>query len=395
MKDGNPPFPKPELGEPYLLTPGPLTTSIEVKRAMLRDWGSWDEDFRALTADLRRRLLALLGDGADAYECIPMQGSGTFGVEAMLGTFLPRDGKILVLSNGAYGARAAETVRYLGRELTVIDKGDYLPPRGEEVSAAIATDPAITHVLAIHCETSSGILNPLAEIAAATATAGRKLLIDSMSAFGAIDLQPDRIPFEAMVSSANKCIEGVPGFGFVLARRDALEASRGNAHSLSLDLHAQWAAMEKTGQWRYTPPTHVVAAFIEALRIHQAEGGVAARGARYAANRDILVAGMRDIGFETLLDDRWLSPIIVTFFSPADPAFDFARFYELMKRQGYIIYPGKLTVADSFRIGCIGRMDGAVMEGVIAAAAAALAELGVGNAAPPEDALAERRKLSG
>lgn len=395
MKDGNPPFPKPELGEPYLLTPGPLTTSIEVKRAMLRDWGSWDEDFRALTADLRRRLLALLGDGADAYECIPMQGSGTFGVEAMLGSFLPRDGKILVLSNGAYGARAAETVRYLGRELTVIDKGDYLPPRGEEVSAAIAADPAITHVLAIHCETSSGILNPLAEIAAATAAAGRKLLIDSMSAFGAIDLQPDRIPFEAMVSSANKCIEGVPGFGFVLARRDALEASRGNAHSLSLDLHAQWAAMEKTGQWRYTPPTHVVAAFIEALRIHQAEGGVAARGARYAANRDILVAGMRDIGFETLLDDRWLSPIIVTFFSPADPAFDFARFYELMKRQGYIIYPGKLTVADSFRIGCIGRMDGAVMEGVIAAAAAALAEMGVDNAAPPEDALAERRKLSG
>ena len=395
MKDGNPPFPKPELGEPYLLTPGPLTTSIEVKRAMLRDWGSWDEDFRALTADLRRRLLALLGDGADAYECIPMQGSGTFGVEAMLGTFLPRDGKILVLSNGAYGARAAETVRYLGRELTVIDKGDYLPPRGEEVSAAIATDPAITHVLAIHCETSSGILNPLAEIAAATAAAGRKLLIDSMSAFGAIALQPSEIPFEAMVSSANKCIEGVPGFGFVLARRDVLEASRGNAHSLSLDLHAQWAAMEKTGQWRYTPPTHVVAAFIEALRIHQAEGGVAARGARYAANRDILVAGMQDIGFETLLDDRWLSPIIVTFFSPADPAFDFARFYELMKRQGYIIYPGKLTVADSFRIGCIGRMDGAVMEGVIAAAAAALAELGVGNAAPPEDALAERRKLSG
>jgi 2-aminoethylphosphonate-pyruvate transaminase len=395
MKDGNPPFPKPELGEPYLLTPGPLTTSIEVKRAMLRDWGSWDEDFRSLTADLRRRLLALLGDGADAYECIPMQGSGTFGVEAMLGTFLPRDGKILVLSNGAYGARAAETVRYLGRELTVIDKGDYLPPRGEEVSAAIAADPAITHVLAIHCETSSGILNPLAEIAAATAATGRKLLIDSMSAFGAIALQPSEIPFEAMVSSANKCIEGVPGFGFVLARRDALEASKGNAHSLSLDLHAQWAAMEKTGQWRYTPPTHVVAAFIEALRIHQAEGGVAARGARYAANRDILVAGMRDIGFETLLDDRWLSPIIVTFFSPADPAFDFARFYELMKRQGYIIYPGKLTVADSFRIGCIGRMDGAVMEGVIAAAAAALAELGIDNAAPPEDALAERRKLSG
>ena len=394
MKDGNPPFPEPELGEPYLLTPGPLTTAIEVKRAMLRDWGSWDEDFRALTADLRQRLLALLGTQADAFECIPMQGSGTFGVEAMLGTLLPRDGKVLVLSNGAYGARAAETVRYLRRQVSVIDKGDYLPPRGAEVTAAIKADPAITYVMAIHCETSSGILNPLSEIADATAAAGRKLLIDSMSAFGAIDLRPDEIPFEAMVSSANKCIEGVPGFSFVMARRDALEASKGNAHSLSLDLHAQWTAMETTGQWRYTPPTHVVAAFIEALKMHEAEGGVAARGARYTQNRDVLVAGMRGIGFETLLDERWLSPIIVTFFSPVDPAFDFARFYELMKRQGYIIYPGKLTRVDSFRIGCIGRMDATVMEGVTAAAASALAEMGVDNAAPPEDALAERRKLS-
>ena len=394
MKDGNPPFPAPELGEPYLLTPGPLTTAIEVKRAMLRDWGSWDDDFRALTADLRQRLLALLGNQASDFECVPMQGSGTFGVEAMLGTFLPRDGKVLVLSNGAYGARAAETVRYLGRQVTVIDKGDYLPPRGPEVTAAINDDPAITHVMAIHCETSSGILNPIAEIADATAAAGRKLLIDSMSAFGAIDLRPDEIPFEAMVSSANKCIEGVPGFSFVLARRDALQASKGNAHSLSLDLHAQWTAMEKTGQWRYTPPTHVVAAFIEALKMHEAEGGVAARGARYAQNRDILVTGMRRVGFETLLDERWLSPIIVTFFSPADPAFDFGRFYELMKRQGYIIYPGKLTLVDSFRIGCIGRMDAAVMEGVVAAAGNALAEMGVNSAAPPEDALAERQKLS-
>jgi 2-aminoethylphosphonate-pyruvate transaminase len=394
MKDGNPPFPAPELGEPYLLTPGPLTTAIEIKRAMLRDWGSWDDDFRALTADLRQRLLALLGNQASDFECVPMQGSGTFGVEAMLGTFLPRDGKVLVLSNGAYGARAAETVRYLGRQVSVIDKGDYLPPRGPEVTAAINGDPAITHVMAIHCETSSGILNPLAEIADATAAAGRKLLIDSMSAFGAIDLRPDEIPFEAMVSSANKCIEGVPGFSFILARRDALQASKGNAHSLSLDLHAQWIAMEKTGQWRYTPPTHVVAAFIEALKMHEAEGGVAARGARYAQNRDILVTGMRQIGFETLLDERWLSPIIVTFFNPADPAFDFGRFYELMKQQGYIIYPGKLTLVDSFRIGCIGRMDAAVMEGVVAAAGNALAEMGVNSAAPPEDALAERQKLS-
>ena len=386
---------KPELGEPYLLTPGPLTTSIEVKRAMLRDWGSWDEDFQGLTADLCRRLLALLGPGADAFECVPMQGSGTFGVEAMLGTFLPRDGKVLVLANGAYGLRAAETARYLRRQFSVIDKGDYLPPRGEDVSAAIAADSAITHVMAIHCETSSGILNPLAEIAAATKAAGRKLLIDSMSAFGAIDLRPDEIPFEALVSSANKCIEGVPGFSFILARRDALEATKGNAHSLSLDLHAQWSVMQKSGQWRYTPPTHVVAASIEALKLHEAEGGVTARRQRYTNNRDVLVAGMREIGFETLLDDSWLSPIIVTFFSPADPKFDFGQFYQLMKRQGYIIYPGKLTVVDSFRIGCIGNMDAAVMKGVIAAAGTALVEMGVGDAAPPSAALAERQKMSG
>ena len=387
-------FPPPALGEPYLLTPGPLTTAYEVKEAMLRDWGSWDADFRALTATLRARLLHLLGEGSDRYECVPVQGSGTFAVEAMLGTFVPKDGKILVLANGAYGLRAAETMRYLGREFHLLNKGDYLPPRGPEVASILENDPEISHVLVIHCETSSGILNPLEEIAAATQAAGRRLLIDSMSAFGAVPVNPGSINFEAMVSSANKCIEGVPGFGFVFCRRDALVSAEGNCHSLSLDIHAQWAAMEKTGQWRFTPPTHVVAAFLEALRLHEEEGGVAGRGARYRRNRDVLVAGMRDLGFETLLDEEWLSPIIVTFFCPADTAFEFARFYELMKAAGYIIYPGKLTVVDSFRIGCIGRMDEAVMRGVVNAARDALAEMGVRSAAPPADAIEERNKLS-
>ena len=395
MKDGHQSFEKPELGEPYLLTPGPLTTAIEVKRAMLRDWGSWDEDFRNLTAQLRRELLETLGPGGEEFDCVPVQGSGTFGVEAMLGSFVPPDGRVLVLANGAYGQRAGEILRYLGRECHVLDKGDYLPPRGEEVAAILADDPSISHVVAIHCETSSGILNPLEEIAAATAAAGRKLLIDSMSAFGAVALSPADIPFEAMVSSANKCIEGVPGFSFVFARPETLNAAKGNAHSLSLDLYGQWAAMESSGQWRYTPPTHVVAAFIEALRLHREEGGVAARGARYGANRDALVSGMRDLGFETLLDERWLSPIIVTFFCPEDPAFEFSRFYELMKAAGYIIYPGKLTVVDSFRIGCIGRMDDQVMRDVVAAVQDALRQMGVSSAAPPKLALEEREKLAG
>ncbi|MCT8329735.1 2-aminoethylphosphonate--pyruvate transaminase [Albidovulum sediminis] len=388
------PFPAPRLGEPYLLTPGPLTTAFSTKEAMLKDWGSWDADFRAMTKSICDQLVALAGDTRGEFVCVPMQGSGSFSVEAMLGTFVARDGKVLVLANGAYGLRAAETMRYLGRAHTLIDKGDYMPPRGDEVGAALDADPGITHVIAIHCETSSGILNPVAEISEAVYARGRKLLIDSMSAFGAIDLDVNRIRYEAMVSSANKCIEGVPGFGFVVARRSELEAAKGNSHSLALDLHAQWAYMEKTGQWRYTPPTHVVAAFLEALRLHAEEGGVAARGARYVRNRDVMVEGMRAIGFETLLKDRWLSPIIVTFFCPADPNFVFARFYELMKAKGFIIYPGKLTVVDSFRIGCIGRMDEHVMRKVVQAAKEALAEMGVASAAPPEAAIAERAKLA-
>ncbi len=387
-------FGPPVMGEPYLLTPGPLTTAYSVKQAMLKDWGSWDGDFRAMTAELRRRLVGLLNDSSGAFDCVPIQGSGTFVVEAMLGSFLPRGSRTLVLANGAYGQRIAQTLRYLGRDHSVIDKGDYMPPRGEEVTAAIANDPAITHVVVVHCETSSGILNPIKEISDAVKASGRKLLIDSMSAFGALALDAGEIEFEALVSSANKCIEGVPGFGFVLAKKSALEAAKGNSHSLSLDVHAQWAHMNKTGQWRFTPPTHTIAAFMEALRIHEAEGGVAGRGTRYIANRDALVGGMRQLGFETLLKDRWLSPIIVTFFTPAHPNFRFEEFYDRMKSKGFIIYPGKLTVVESFRIGCIGRMDSKVMRKVIDAAAMSLHEMGVDDASPPKSALVERSKLA-
>lgn len=394
MSDVNLPLEAPLMGEPYLLTPGPLTTSAKVKQAMLRDWGSWDADFRAVTAEMRASLLAMTGDKDGAFDCVPMQGSGSFSVEAMLGSFIPRDGKALVLSNGAYGQRTAQTLEYLGRNHVVIDKGDYMPPRGDEVTAALKADPAITHVIVVHCETSSGILNPVKEISEAVYAAGCKLLVDSMSAFGAIPLEVSEVRYEALVSSANKCIEGVPGFGFVIARKTELEAAKGRSHSLCLDVHAQWAHMNKTGQWRFTPPTHAVVAFLEALRAHTAEGGVAGRGARYTRNRDVMVEAMRALGFETLLKDRWLSPIIVTFFCPADPAFSFDTFYELMKSKGFIIYPGKLTVVASFRIGCIGQMDEHVMRKVAAAAKECLAEMGVASAAPPEAALIERAKLA-
>jgi 2-aminoethylphosphonate-pyruvate transaminase len=343
---------------------------------------------------MRQRLLAMLGDVNGEFDCVPMQGSGSFAVEAMLGSFVPRDGKALVLVNGAYGQRIVQTLGYLGRDHVAIDKGDYMPPRGDEVAAALDADPAITHVILVHCETSSGILNPVAEISETVYAKGRKFLVDSMSAFGAIPLEVGDVRYEAMVSSANKCIEGVPGFGFIIARKSELEAAKGRSHSLSLDVHAQWAHMNKTGQWRYTPPTHVVAAFLEALRQHEVEGGVSGRGARYARNRDVMVSGMRELGFETLLKDRWLSPIIVTFFNPAHPDFSFDRFYELMKEKGFIIYPGKLTVVDSFRVGCIGRMDEHVMRKVVEAAGQSLREMGVDTAAPPAAAIAERAKLA-
>ena len=387
-------LPAPEMGEPYLLTPGPLTTSYAVKQVMLRDWGSWDGDFRAMTASLRAGLLDLIEDRHGAFDCVPMQGSGTFAVEAMLGSFIQRDGKVLVLSNGAYGKRTAETMKYLGRDYVVIDKGDYMPPRGDEVAAALVADPAITDVVVVHCETSSDIHNPFLEISTAVYAAGRLLFIDSMSAFGAIDLKVDDIRYEALVSSANKCIEGVPGFGFVLVRKDLLAASKWRSHSLALDLVSQWETLEKTGQWRFTPPTHVVAAFLQALAAHKVEGGVAARGARYMRNRDVMVDGMRGLGFETLLKDRWLSPIIVTFFCPSHPNFAFGKFYDLMKAKGFIIYPGKLTVVESFRIGCIGQMDEYVMRDVVAAARDALGEMNVPDAAPPPEALAERARFA-
>lgn len=371
------PLAAPVQGEPYLLTPGPLTTSRATKEAMLRDWGSWDADFNRVTAEIRQQLLAMAGVADDSYACVPLQGSGTFSVEAALATAIPRDGKALILMNGAYGQRAAKTLDYLGRAHIALDKGDYLPPQPDEVDALLRAHPEVTTVFLVHCETSSGILNPLRELAAVVKAHAKRLIVDAMSSFGAVPLTVDEVPFDVLVSSANKCIEGIPGFGFVIIRRDLLEESAGRAHSLSLDLLEQWRYMERTGQWRFTPPTHSVVAFHAALEQHAAEGGVQGRLARYTRNRDVLVAGMRELGFETLLEDRWLSPIITTFFSPGHPAFEFKRFYDELKARQFVIYPGKLTQAESFRIGCIGQIDEPIVRQLLRAIAESLQAMGV------------------
>ncbi|MGH6886485.1 MAG: 2-aminoethylphosphonate--pyruvate transaminase [Geminicoccales bacterium] len=371
----------PQVREPLLLTPGPLTTSATVKQAMLRDWGSRDGAFIALNRRVRERLLALV-DGAQSHVCVPLQGSGTFVVEAMLGTLLPKDGKLLVLVNGAYGRRMAAIAARHGRACETLEWPEDTPNDSEALDTRLAGDPSISHVAVVHCETTSGILNPLGEIAEVTARHGRSLLVDSMSAFGALPLDARTVRFDAVVASSNKCLEGVPGVGFAIVRRSTLEGAEGNSPSLALDLHDQWRAMESNGQWRFTPPTHALAALDQALDEHQAEGGVEGRGARYRENCRVLIEGMRGLGFRTLLPDRLQAPIIITFKLPDDPRFGFEDFYDRLHAKGFVIYPGKLTVAPSFRIGCIGRITPEDMRRAVQAVAATLREMGLAGGAP-------------
>jgi len=368
-------------GDPWLLTPGPLTTSPGVKQAMLHDYGSRDLGFIEINRRMRERLVAIVHGGAE-HVCVPLQGSGTFAVEAMLGNFVPRDGKLLILINGAYGRRMAKICDYYGRAYAVQETPEDVPVDPAALDRALAADGSTSHVAAVHCETTSGILNPLAAVAEVAARHGRSLLIDAMSAFGALPLDAREIRFDAVVASSNKCLEGSPGMGFCIARRDALQAAKGNSPSLSLDLHDQWVAMEGNGQWRFTPPTHCILAFDRALDEFEAEGGVAGRGGRYRENCRVLVEGMRRLGFQTLLPDELQAPVIVTFHTPSDPKFVFATFYERLRRKGFVIYPGKLTVADSFRIGCIGRLGAKQMHAALRAVEITLAEMSVETCAP-------------
>jgi 2-aminoethylphosphonate-pyruvate transaminase len=369
--------------DPWLLTPGPLTTSRSVKEAMLHDWGSRDRNFIAINRKVRERLVALAG-GEGTHVCVPLQGSGTFVVEATVGTLMPRDAKALILVNGAYGQRIAKICDYYQRRYTILETPENIPCSAADLDAALSADAALSHVFVIHCETTSGILNPVAEVAEVTARHGRKLIIDAMSAFGAVPLDAREVPFDAVVASSNKCIEGVPGVGFAIIRESLLKECKGNAPSLTLDLYDQWQTMEKTAQWRFTPPTHVIAAFEQALREHEEEGGVAGRGARYRRNCKILVDGMRELGFETLLPDALQAPIIVTFHMPADPSFVFQDFYDNLGERGFVIYPGKLTVADSFRIGCIGRLGDDEMRAALVAVRETLEQMGVTRCGPKE-----------
>lgn len=353
---------------PYiLLTPGPLSTSATVKEVMLRDWCTWDGEYNTIVLDIRKRLVAMAGVER-GYCAVLMQGSGTFSVESTIISAVPKTGKLLVAANGAYGKRIATIAERAAIPVTCIDFGELSPPYPDQLQKELEQDPAITHLAVVHCETTTGMINPVKEIGLLAEDFGKTYIVDAMSSFGGIPIDMDEIRADFLISSANKCIQGVPGFGFVIAREEELKKLEGRAPSLSLDLYDQWRVMEEQGgKWRFTSPTHVVRAFAQALVEHEKEGGVAARYARYQENHRILVEGMAALGFKPLLDSHLRSPIITAFYNPPATSYDFAVFYKKLKNKGFVIYPGKVTTMDTFRIGNIGDIGPGDMTRLVAA----------------------------
>jgi len=366
---------------PVLLTPGPLTTSERTRRAATTDLGSWDREFNDLTADVRRRLVAV-ADATRDLSCVPMQGSGTFSVEAAVRTLVPPGDTIVVVVNGAYGRRIATMAAQAGRDVVIVEGPWDEAPDLDAVAEVLDGHPEASHVAVVHCETSTGLLNPVADLADVAAAAGRRLVVDAMSSFGILDPAIDHPAVDAVVAASGKCLEGLPGMGFVLLPPEVLAAAAGTCDSLSLDLADQDAYMQRTGQWRYTPPTHVVAALREALVQYDEEGGAAARLARYTDNSRTLSASMAALGFRQYLSEHLRTPIIHTFHAPGHPAWSFPIFYELVRDSGYVLYPGKLTTEETFRIGCIGAITPPVLDGAVTAIHDALTVMGIDTPLP-------------
>jgi 2-aminoethylphosphonate-pyruvate transaminase len=343
------------IENPYLLlTPGPLSTTHRVKRQMLRDWCTWDNDYNQIVQQIRSQLVKL-ATVQEGYTATLMQGSGTFSVESAIGSVIPADGKLVVLVNGEYGRRIGQIANKLGISTVTIDSSELAAPDPQALDKVLQEDPQITHVAMVHCETTTGMLNPIKAIGDIAKKYKKVFIVDAMSSFGGIAIDMAELHIDFLVSSANKCIQGVPGFGFVLAKRSSMIAIEGLSRSVSLDLYDQWRCMEDNGgKWRFTSPTHVVRAFAEALKELDGEGGIVARQQRYGENQHALVVGMQRLGFEPLLDAQLQSSIITSFHNPQHPNYNFNTFYEVLKEKGFVIYPGKVSQADCFRIGTIG-----------------------------------------
>ena len=351
-----------------LLTPGPLSTSETVREAMLQDWCTWDKDYNeGIVTPIRKGLLAIAGLDEDEYTDVLLQGSGPYCVEATIGAAVKPTDKLLILANGAYGKRMAQIAEYYHIDHVLVSLHETELVTGEVARKALEANPDITHLSMVHSETTTGLLNPIEEVAEVLKGRNITFIVDAMSSFGGVPIDMKKLDIDFLVSSANKCIQGVPGFGFIIAKKDKLIATKGNARSLSLDIYAQWKTMEKGGgKWRFTSPTHVVHAFYQAMKELNEEGGIVARSERYKQNHRTLVDGMRALGFKTLLPDASQGPIITSFLYPTAD-FDFHSFYDQLKAKGFVIYPGKISDADTFRIGNIGDIFPDDMEALLQA----------------------------
>ena len=362
-----------------LFTPGPLTTSAATKQAMLRDLGSRDSGFLDLTQSIRHRLLKTAEVGDD-YTAVLLQGSGTFSVEAVLSSVVPRDGKVLIISNGAYGHRMVEMARAQSIDHFVLEYAEDQVPILGEIEKAFRPnehDLKITHLAMVHCETTSGIVNPIQEVGKLCQQYQKTYIVDAMSSFGAMPISFEEASIDYLISSPNKCLEGVPGFAFVIARQSELKKSKGNARSLSLDLFAQWESLERAGEFRYTPPIQTILAFEQALNELDDEGGVQARMLRYQESHRVLLEGMMGLGFKTYLTPVAMGPIISSFHELNDSRFQYKEFYERLKKRGFVIYSGKVSNAQCFRVGNIGRLFPADVINLLSAMRDVLLEMGV------------------
>jgi 2-aminoethylphosphonate-pyruvate transaminase len=362
--------------EPLLLTPGPVSTSRSVKSAMMRDRASGGGEFHA-DLELARAYMVGLVHGEGTYTAIPLPGSATYANEGVIAQLVPPGGKLLIHTNGVYGDRLIEIAAHLGTPYAVIRTAPFTPPTAEMFEQAVVADPAITHVMIVHCETSTGVLNPLESVAEVCRHYTKGLFIDAVASFGAIELDARKLGFQAVTVSSNKCMQSVPGIGWAVVQKTALENARGHGVSLVLNLWDQNQHMDRTTAFRFTPPTQVMAAFAQACREHAQEGGTAARLTRYQRNWQRLVDGMRQMGFSTVVPDEFASPIVATFHNPDHAAFSFQALFEGMQRRGFIIFPGRLALADTFRIGCMGDVTEADMSEAMQAIADTLEEMGV------------------
>ncbi|MEX5652153.1 2-aminoethylphosphonate--pyruvate transaminase [Staphylococcus cohnii species complex 1658] len=338
-----------------LLTPGPLTTTHTVKETMILDRCTWDDDYKKLTQSIRQRLLEIAKVNAENYTTILQQGSGSFVVESVIQTAISSTDHVLIISNGAYGKRMIDMAYVAGKKITELNISFDVIPSLAKIQQVLEENPTITHIAFVHCETTTGILNPIESICTLAKKFNKKIIVDAMSSFGGVPIEVEKLQIDFLVSSANKCIQGVPGFGFVIAKKESLEKTKGNARSVSLDLYDQWIVMKDSGKWRFTSPTHVVAAFHQAILELENEGGVEARYERYLTNNQYIIQSMQQLGFKPYIDDEYQSPIITTFLYP-DTNFEFDDFYQYMKKNNFVLYPGKLMDVPSFRVGNIGNL---------------------------------------